>query len=253
MPFGNPDNSVPTIQNPPEPAWAPTDLGALLVGWYDATDSDNYTLGVGGVSQLDDLSGLSNHWTQGTDADMPDIEAAQQNSLDVVDFASGAGEFMTMTTPTELSTKEIGIFMYIKNDVTGANSFFFRAVRSTGAFGLRFFNSTPDKIQAETLGLGNVDISSSGLQSAAIIGAHQIDNGGGGSDELKHYWNTTTASTATGTLGSWGTASSFNLGQNGSGGALYDGDIGEIIITHGDVSSDAAQIITYLNDKWAVF
>lgn len=62
------------------PSWSPTDMGADLLGWYDAQDSGSLTLSGSDVTQWNDKSGNSMHLTQGTAGRYPQYSATSFNS-----------------------------------------------------------------------------------------------------------------------------------------------------------------------------
>jgi hypothetical protein len=66
-------------------SFLPTDLGADLEMWLDASDSSTITITGSGVSTWADKSSNANDATQSTDGNRPTITAAAQNGLDVLE------------------------------------------------------------------------------------------------------------------------------------------------------------------------
>jgi hypothetical protein len=91
------------------PAWTPADLGADLVGWYDASDSGTLTLSGSEVTQWDDKSGGGYDLSQGTSARRPIYGATSFNSsypgltFNTSSLATGVGAFAGFNTITSFS------------------------------------------------------------------------------------------------------------------------------------------------------
>lgn len=64
-----------------------TTLGNCAL-WLDASDASTITHSGGAVSQINDKSGNSRHFTQGTSSDQPRINTMTMNGLNVLDFQS---------------------------------------------------------------------------------------------------------------------------------------------------------------------
>lgn len=64
--------------------WVPTDIGADLVGWWDASTSSTVTQSGGTASQVNDRSGNGHHMVQATGSSQPAYSTAVQNGLNVL-------------------------------------------------------------------------------------------------------------------------------------------------------------------------
>lgn len=82
--------------------WTPSELGAPLVGWWDAADATTITLATG-VSAITDKSGNSRTFAQATAADQPALIANAQNGLSVMRF-DGDGDFMETANRVTIRT-----------------------------------------------------------------------------------------------------------------------------------------------------
>lgn len=85
---GVPGDTIPT----------PDGIGTLI-GWWDATDGDTISIGVG-VSQWDDKSGNSNHLVQATGTRQPTVVANGINDLDYIAF-DGTDDHLQVTSFTQ--------------------------------------------------------------------------------------------------------------------------------------------------------
>ena len=75
-------------------AWSPSDLGADLLAWYDASDAGTVTESAGSVSQWDDKSGNNRHVSQGSGANQPTY-----NGTNEVDFDSDSSQYLFNSSP----------------------------------------------------------------------------------------------------------------------------------------------------------
>lgn len=82
--------------------WTPAELGAQLVGWWDAADATTITLATG-VSAITDKSGNSRTFAQATAADQPALIANAQNGLSVMRF-DGNGDFLQTANRVTIRT-----------------------------------------------------------------------------------------------------------------------------------------------------
>lgn len=78
----------------PERLWVPTDLGANLIAWYDASNAASIIQSGGAVSQWSDLSGNGHHLTQATGANQPTYAA------NAVTFAHVSNQYLVGSVAT---------------------------------------------------------------------------------------------------------------------------------------------------------
>lgn len=86
-------------------AWVPTDFGAALTAWYDASDNATVTTDTGGttpatagsstVAYFGDKSGNGNHLTQATSGNRPTYITDGLNSEKAVKFTSASSQRLT--------------------------------------------------------------------------------------------------------------------------------------------------------------
>lgn len=78
-------------------AWTPLNLGAALLGWWDASDSATITLNSGNVSGwASKVGGLTA--TQGTAAKQPPYSATALNNLPGLTFTAATGHFLSISS-----------------------------------------------------------------------------------------------------------------------------------------------------------
>ena len=76
-------------------AWAPTDLGASLAMWYDASDASSITHSSGAVSQWNDKSGNARHLAESNNTYKPTYTANILNGYGGINFYLNKGLFST--------------------------------------------------------------------------------------------------------------------------------------------------------------
>lgn len=82
--------------------WTPSQLGAPLVGWWDASDSSTITISTG-VSAITDKSGNSRTFSQATGGNQPALISNAQNGLSVMRF-DGAGDVLSTASAVTIRT-----------------------------------------------------------------------------------------------------------------------------------------------------
>jgi len=97
-------------------AWLPSDLGASVKLWLDATDAATITQSGGFVSQWNDKSGNGNHF-QSTGTSQPTYQSNAINSNAAIDF-DGSSDYMSAGDKLDLRTNELTIMTVVKYDNT---------------------------------------------------------------------------------------------------------------------------------------
>jgi hypothetical protein len=82
--------------------WTPAELGASLIGWWDASDSSTITISTG-VSAITDKSGNSHTFSQVTGASQPALIANGQNALSIIRF-DGSDDVMSTSSAITIRT-----------------------------------------------------------------------------------------------------------------------------------------------------
>jgi hypothetical protein len=82
--------------------WTPAELGASLVGWWDASDSSTITIATG-VSTITDKTTNNRSFTQSTGANQPALIANAQNGLSVLRF-DGSNDFLQTSARITIRT-----------------------------------------------------------------------------------------------------------------------------------------------------
>jgi len=99
--------------------WTPTEFGADLTTWYDASDTNTVTVAGGAVSQWDDKAG-TNHLYQATGANQPTYGTNTLNGLYYMDFVPG-GKWMSIAGNLGMDDGAAVYFIYRHNSVLKAN------------------------------------------------------------------------------------------------------------------------------------
>ena len=100
LPYDHPYRWDGTLFGGPK-LWRPDELGASLALWLDAEDTASITLNGSTVSQWDDKSGNSRHFSQATAANQPTYQAAGFNGRPTLNF-DGGSDFMTMSNVLQI-------------------------------------------------------------------------------------------------------------------------------------------------------
>lgn len=233
--------------------WTPLKLGSSLVAWWDVSDSNNRTLNGSDVSNLTDKSNNGYDLAQGTAAAQPALVSADQNGLDVMRFnGSASAENMVTGAISALdNTYEVGIWMIVETLSIPSDGFIFWVDWGSNTFWLRTDDPADDfdLIAGSGFSLNPAMGSTGGYH---VFGCYLEE--AGGTDNLYFYLDQNSQTgTGTGTLPGTSTHNQFRVGKHNSNPVYFDGHIGEIILTKGDVSAQAASIMDYLNNKWAVY
>lgn len=228
---------------------APTDL-AGCVGWWDASDAASITASGGLVSQINDKSGLAAHASQGTSGSRPTLVSNALNGRSVLRF--DGGDALLGNFASTISTNAYSVFAVCKVTVGGNN---FRVFSVAGAASSDFASGSiiPCCQNAGVFGqlsaydgvAGNVGAVSGFAGYALFSGVRGSTTVTNAADGIKVAPASTTLTTP---------VTRFGIGapaQGISGGALWNGDIAEVIYYSAALSdTDRARVEKYLQQKW---
>jgi hypothetical protein len=236
----------------------PTDLGASLSLWYDASDSGSITQTGGLVDQLNDKSGNANHLTA-TSTARPATGANTLNSLNVLTYA-GTNDVLARTASVTVSAlHQTGATMVVVRKYSAAgNQGVFWTSTQTGSFG---DNCVMGREGTNSGIWGNGTASSAGLPAAVSDTDNtnfHIQSGSFVSNTSREIFTDGTSSSTNG-----GNASSLSspitsifLGQclTASRGSnmFLTGQIAEAILLAGSGTTNRQIIEGYVAHKWGL-
>lgn len=214
-----------------------------LWSWGDPSDLATITEAGGFVSQLDDKSGNSNHYTQGTGASQPATGATTVNGLNIFDYL---GDYLELPDMSAL-TGGFTIYRIMKNTLDPPTVIGLTGVDWLGG-------SAQSSHYAYTDGVVYLDTGSTARKTCGnpvtdLTGAHILRVTSVAGEFTVTINNETLFTTATNTVGLNTTP---RIGAY-SGTFVYNGSIGEMIIRAG--APDAAlhtNYVSYLAAKWGV-
>jgi hypothetical protein len=213
---------VPTISN--------------LWGRYDASNSNNYVLTSGAVSQWTDLSGNGRHLTQATSSRRPTVKVAEKNGLNVIYFDGGA---KGLTTASLTLNNPITIFTVVKMYSLNSYTTIFDGVNNNEA---NLTGNSGSQIQLYTQGfVGGMGASTNTWYRLT----HVMD--AGSSFDRRNDTVTSTWSDGTVTMGG------LRIGEGDGGGENGNMDIAEVIVYNRALStSEINTVNSFLSSKWAI-
>jgi hypothetical protein len=227
--------------------------------WLDASDSSTITIATG-VSQWNDKSVHAQHVTQGTGANQPTRQTAVQNGLDIIRF-DGTNDALTRTTDTGLLRNQPSAMLISVRKATSV-----AAARSVFALD----GGTSQTRAALYVGLAASKASAGGRRLDAdafqsVASAANVDTANfqihvGALDytnsDLYQYINGTLDGSSTSFLTAGNTSDTVSANLfvgHYSSANFFQGDIGELIIIHGDTSTTTRQFFEgYLAWKWGL-
>jgi hypothetical protein len=233
----------PRLLRPTASGFNPKTIPGLEI-WVDASVASSVTLNSGNVSQINDLSGNSRHFAQGTAANQPAYLINGRNGRNVLDYGTNATNALIQTLATAFTLAQPFTFFwafktpastgYTASDVTNA------AFDGTGRINCFGNNGSQFRVDA------GADVNTSVTADAWLVATVTFN----GSSSVRRL------NTATGTTINAGTKS-FNdrmvLGANfGFSGGLRS-LMGECGMYSGTLTgSQHTAILKYLANKWAV-
>lgn len=229
--------------------------------WLDASDASTITHSSGSVSQINDKSGNSRHFTQGTSTNQPRIDTHTQNGLAVLDFDGTNDRLELGSSGLGRNVGGVTIYVVAKPDSisairtllqfsSGSNSSQSRSsVRLTSASKAELGGRRLDANSfASTTGASNVSTST----FSVFTGVLDYTN----SDAFIYLGQSLDGSTTSfQTDGSTSDTDSLasRLGSSLSSLDFFDGQIAELIVFHAAHNADQRALIwSYLNRKWGL-
>lgn len=234
-------------------AWSP--LTFALAFYLDFSVAASVTLNGSNVSQVNDLSGNGNHFTQGTAVNQPAYTNAGLNGLNVATF-DGTNDYLTNAGIDLSSSPAATIWIVVKSGSGAGESILMHspsASLSAGGFHLYGASGKPDLY---TVGAGVTNPvqfnSTDPITSAkAVIGT--IDRTLSTNENMVYVNGTANGSCSpnNNSTGNMGNLAMF-LGYAATGSPL-NGFVGEIGVAKTALTApDIALLTTYLRNKWGV-
>lgn len=239
----------------------PTDI-SNLGGWWDASDAASFTYHSGGlVSQWNDRSGNSNHFTQPTSGNAPDRKSTVNGQyavlFDGVDNWLGAGDVL------DLGTSSLSVFMVVRRNAVGANHSLigkYKITPSDGAWFTHFINTNK---MSTVFDPGTVATADSGVTTSvdSRIFGFIIDRATG---DITNRIDRATNGTTTFTPDSGSSRNTThglymgalrNAADSGFQAAYWlSAHVCEVLVyTKALDSTERAQVEAYLQHKWLVY
>lgn len=231
-------------------SFTPTDISGLAL-WLDAADAATITQAAGAVSQWDDKSTESNHFTQPTGANQPTTASRTVNGRNALDFI--ANDFMIGPAGLyNINQVNNTFFAVFGQDTTGNISFFDgkQAAFSNRIYGLRI-DATGTRFSFINGNYGNDALLIRTYDANPHI--HVGRRSALGANGVQFYHDGTVAAT----LG-FGAANSaldsIIMGKNlGGSFDFMDGPVCEVLIYRGTITDAQINTIgTYLAAKWGI-
>lgn len=242
------DNNAPTVYAGADKMitmsdalpWTPADLG--VARWYDANDASTITHSGGAVSQWNDKSGNSNHATQTNSALRPTTGSRTVNGKNIIEFPNTNSQCLNISAIDVIGKEVWAVFMV--DDYTTSTSQLLLGAGGNVQIGVN--SSTQNMRLWSASGPYSADTKSTTTipQSTATVAgwlAHTTTK----KFSINGSLQTTTDNYVSGAM----SAQQIGRGQY----AVFDGSIGELIITNGTLSPDDRQKMEgYLAHKWGL-
>ena len=227
-------------------AWTPTDLGASLYAWFDASDAATITASGGRVSQWKDKSGAARHVAQDTGSQQPYTGARSQNGLNALDFRQISNDsYNSLRNGSVTLPQPFTIALVAAYDAwPSASAGIILATRSAGGYAP--YSSGAALALRINSGTALISSTNPGTAPAVLVSIHN-----GASSAIRRNGSSIAsgnAGTSAGEVVLIGTALSTSGGGYG-----FDGALGEIVITSGVLScGDLTSLESYLATKWGI-
>ena len=267
----------------------PGGVGAGLQLWldasdantlYDATTGGSLVAADGGVARWEDKSGNARHATQSTQANRPVRKTSQKNGLDTILF-DGSNDSLSISGSNSslkfLHSTQNTVFIVVRCGTSADPNFRGAIFDSTGdsaSPGPGVILHYDDRASASRNNLLNFDLWNAGsIDPDPYVGLEASNNRltpntylalsleidpttGTAANRIRHRINGGAAvggNTATGTLSTANSKSSFTIGAVGNGTAPFSGNLAEIIIYNSALSdTDRPAVESYLISQWGI-
>jgi len=254
--------------------WDPSQLTSLAAWWdasddttvFDATTGGSLPADGASVARIEDKSGSGFHLTQGTSANRPVRQTAEQNSLDVLEFTRASETYLSRSTvPIAKNVGGLTIAaVYRENTAAGATHYIMHVARGTdnGARATLFLSPNENKLGSGGRRL-DADAFIDAASAANALSNNQwyvgvaVHNFTG--SELEVFANGTNVATNSSYHAGGNTsntdASSIAIGTNTNATASFSlqGQVGEVVIVDAALSqTDREKLEGYLAHKWGL-
>jgi hypothetical protein len=225
----------------PASSWSPTDLGSQLALWLDADDASSFTFSSGSeVSQWNDKSGNSRHWTQSTVGNQPTRTSSAINGRAAVDFVAANSDYLLNSSQFagSFTASELYIVMDLVAEVD-------QGIWNIGGGGeTQWYTFSGDIYE----NFGSTARKNTGNPSATLTTPHIYNVRSASGVFSTHINGTQHYTTATNSVG-W-LADTYWLARNASN-FYMNGYIAEVIWTNATLSAgDRTSTFDYLKNKW---
>mgnify|MGYP000880000060 CR=1 FL=1 len=239
--------------------FAPSDLTLGL--WLDASDATTVTLNGSAVSQIDDKSGNSRHFTQPIALAQPTYTTAGQNSKNVITF-DGIGQYLAAATAADWTFLHDGTAYLIAvvariTSTTGA----ILGNTSSTARGVTLTKGSDTNVVHEVQTGGTAAVSNTAASSpSTTVRIHTLladpdhATAGSRSSLFLNGGSAGSNNAATGTVSASAPADALRVGSLLST-SFMEGFVGELVIATGASATEGnrSSLVSYLNTKWAVY
>jgi hypothetical protein len=232
--------------------WTPAEI--TTEGWWDASDTDTITHDTGEVSQIDDLSGNSQHLTMVAGSSQPTTGVRTLNSLNVLEF--DGNDRLRDYTFSLTSGGDCAVWSVMEVDAGGINN------ASDSAYALNSTTGTDFQLDAASASQfnGTLDTNAGGANIASISGGwpysgpsiYNCNFDWSGLGEYNMYFDGTEQGSNTNYNTQLGTSFELFWMTNRAEARPIGGISGELIIST-DVSESTRQKMEgYLAHKWGL-
>ena len=257
-----------------ETVWNPSMIQTAL--WLDAADASTVTTVSGAVSQWNDKSGNARHATQSNAGNRPTYQSAAINSRNAIRFLAASAQTLqcagTAGSFSFLHASQGLIFIVGSVGTTADPNALYGIAGNSGGFiasriGFNFVwddrstVASSNRLGASAFNGNNVNVFTHGVQdvllpqSAGIFGVATDATNATLSQRITLLINGSSyqGNTSSATANSNNALFDWQIGDYQTGSAFFQGDVAEMIIVSGAVTTDTRQRIEgYLAHKWGL-
>lgn len=233
--------------------WRPNQLALSL--WLDAEDTASITLNGSTVSQWSDKSGNGRHATQATAAAQPGYGATALSGKPSINWSGANNIFLDTANWSLAPDRKYSSFAVASSPTWGGGSRFGRIWVSRSGYPQGYLGQ--GELAGSALTIGGSILTTCAV--TGVSGANVLSTSFGTAglaanviDIAVNAGTPTTLSGNTGALGTLGVRIGADLTVT-NGGNTWDGQIGEVVIISGDLTSaDRQRMEGYLAWKWGL-